>query len=698
MKFKPADYYLIGAIVAAVWLLAFFRADQSRTKEYRPVDYRAQISQDDENRQARRADVDRAEMDSAHQQERPRPTSTARARFNFDKAVPMTEPIPVIIVEPKPVATTPVAIAEPIAIAEPVAITEPKPIVIAEPVAIIEPQPVAVAEPVVITEPKPVAVAEPKPAEVAEPVVITEPMPATMAPPEPVVHTQNFVPIERPERYDLTAKVRSQSPPLVLETDANIDQASMKLRDLPEPPTQPEQPIEPEQWQSDTFGRVSYPDGVSGPKSVLMKNKHMKLPGSQLPDSKTNSSNSSAGDFQLPARDNGDFNGGRVSTSDFSLDTTKPQDFDFAFGAVQNDPTPDPKPTLDPYVAQNSKMVRKVNWESIEPDSSLVTAKSLRSHSTKLTRQSSPPEIELRAFEKANQGKALATRGAYFAAKEEFINALTMIAESNDRASASRAYTTSLSEGLTALKESEDFATTPQRRDHSRNLKLVMASHETKVIDPIELDGLSFNRASEIYCQFAQSRIEQAIGQSKSGSAALFYLSRLLSAAPELREAPVGSGDNVKRAILLASITADPANFEAANELGVLFYSEAWYKQAVHWFSVAVQTSGGKQLFWQNLAQSHVQLAKISQVPQEQAEHMRLAQLAGQEVGSAPKLDGTSGSLAGWVSPEQFQRNSAIPAATFNQQQAPVATAQVQAVQQPVNQRRGLTKRIKDWF
>ena len=532
MTLKPTDYFRIGAIVAAVWLLALFRADQSRTNEYRPVGYRTQMSDIDDDRQANGRD--HLELDSIHRQNRPRPISTVLAKSNFEKPVTIIAPEPVRIIAPEPVLITepqPVVVAEPkpvaITVAEPVAITAPEAVVISEP------------KPVAITPPQPVAIAVPETAKITppEPVAVTpQPQPVVASEPEPVVHTQNFEPIERPKRYDLKAEVQSQIPLAALQSNTeSVDQASLEQQDQPDPPE-----------QAKNFGRVSYSDRVSKPGSVLLKNNHVDLNAPQpIPD------NSRLGDVQPPPLDSGgDFQAGQISTEGFSSNTAQPQDFQFAFEATQDEI----QPTLDPHVAQDSKMVRKVNWEAIEPESNLLTTKSQPTHVSGLVRQTSPPEIELRAFGATSQGKALATRGAYFAAKEEFINALMMIAESNDRVFSNRAYTSSLTSGLTALKESEDFATTPQRRDHSRNLKLVLASHETKVIDPNHVDGLSFSKASEIYCQFAQVQIEQAIGQSDAGSSALFYLSRLLSAAPEIRGAPAVSGDNVKRATLLLSL------------------------------------------------------------------------------------------------------------------------------------------------
>ena len=533
--------------------------------------------------------------------------------------------------------------------------------------------------------------------------------------PEPVVHTQKFIANAHPRqirRYELPAENPSKSTlAKAVAPDAECFEEECLKNQYPS-----------EHWQSERFGRVRYGNQANPPKSILLKNNHVKLPAqnatrfnSDLRDSKQIYSQQSDSlrpdslrpDSLRPSENSRvDFPVGRASTSDYSYESTLPDDFEISPESLRNesyfDPNPQPsaqpnrESTSNPDLAGNSNMVRKVNWEQIVPDSQLATLEAQPVTFPELVRQISPPETELRAFAATKQGKTLATRGAYFAAKEEFMNALMIVAQSNDKTFGNRGYTTSLLAGFKALKESEDFATTPQRSEHSRNLQLVLASHKTKVIPPDQIDLLSFNQASEAYCQFAQARIEQAIGESKAASSALFHLSRILSTAPELRGETGVLGDNSKRAILLASLTANPANFEAANELGVLFFDEAWYKPAVHWFSQAVKTSGGRKLFWQNLAEAHKRLASTTQLANERAENIKLAQLAYQEASTAPQLEKSSVSLAGWVTQEQFQKNSAIPAPSFNRQ-APVSTAPVQTVQPPVNQRRKLP-RIKDWF
>ena len=510
--------------------------------------------------------------------------------------------------------------------------------------------------------------------------------------PEPVVHTQTLVPVasphQHPPRYELPTEIPSQvSSFKPLKSDEERFAEECLKNQLPS-----------KHWQSKRFGQLEITKGARHINPFVSSN------NAPTSDQNTNLSNSSSAYPKYPVPANRpETHVGKASTSEYSFDSTAPGDFHISPDMLRNEKSleletnPKPESKHDQDLARNSKMVRKVNWEEIQPEIEVAIPQTQPNHFPGLVRQVSPPETELRAFSATKKGKALATRGAYFAAKEEFINALMIVAQSNDRDFGNRDYTTSLLAGFTALKESEDFATTPQRREHSRNLKLVLASHETNVIQPNQFDSLSFNKASETYCQFAQTRIEQAIGESKAASSALFHLSRILSTAPELRGEPGILGDNTKRAILLASLTANPANFEAANELGVLFYEEAWYKPAIHWFSHAVKNSGGSQLFWRNLAEAHSRLAETTQLAGERTENTKLAQLAHQEAGTAPKLESSETPLAGWVSQEQFRRNSAISEPSFNQQ-VPVSTAPIQVVSPTVSQKRTLPKRIKDWF
>ena len=796
MRFKKTDLYIIGGIVAAVWMFTLATANRTESKNFRPIEAQAELPPRDEHQhftfnfqdtgelidsksvvQAQR--VISVPVTSGLRRELPteiRPQvppakrqiraehfarqavmseqfterTTGSISNQVSKPVPqqvapptpepisrplpqpstesishrISEPVPQQfapptskpISQPLPQPTTesisqtisgsvPEQVAPPTS--EPISRPLPQPTtesisqtisgsapeLIAPPV----PEPISRPLPQLTTEPKtesisqqisgsaPELIAPPTPEPISRPLPqLTTQEPTTQ--PEPVVHGQNITPApnlhRQAQRYDLTTETQPQVPTIKsLRSGEELTTTEYLKNKYPE-----------NRWQKNSFAR-EVENQVRDSSPVLSKNTPPAT------DQNTDQSNSNFGDQIDDQKDSiledeahADFYIGKASTSEYSFDSSIG-----SANTIQSKNDFATQTETDRDLARNSSMVRKVNWERIEPDLKLAAPPTQTSHFPVLAKRISLPETEIRALNATKQGKALATRGAYFAAREEFMNALMIVAQSNDRESGNRAYTTSLLAGFTALKESDDFATTVQRREHSRNLKLVVASHETKAIQPNQFDSLSFNKASEAYCQFAQARIEQAIGESKAASSALFHLSRILSTAPGLRGDPGVLGDNSKRAILLASLTADPKNYEAANELGVLFYKEAWYKPAAHWFSMAVEYSGGRQVFWQNLAAAHSRLAETTQIAEERSENIRLAQISRREAATAPKLESSETALAGWVSPEQFRENSAIPATSFNRQ-VPVSTAQVQPVQATTNQKRNLSKRIKDWF
>ena len=662
MRFKITDFYIVGGIVAAVWMFTLATADRSETGKFRPIEAQVELPKNEHQHFTFNF------RDNAKLIEPNSPSSVVQAQRVISVPSDSQHELPIDVPPQVPVTkkeTTAEHLAKQAVMSAP--ITEPTTEPTTETISQQTSKPVLQ----LISQPVPDPISRPFAQPTTEPTIQRQ----------PVIHGQKLTPAphRHPQRYDLTTETQSHLP--AIRALNSGEELSSK-----------------ERWQRNRFARELESD-AAGPSTVWLENTPPAT--NQNTDQGNSNISDQFEDHKYPVLEDeepADFHIGVASTSEYSFDSPATGDSYISPNRFRNNNEFAPQTEANRDFSGNSNMVRKVNWERIEPDLKLDALLPTQTNNfPSLTRRASHPETEVRAFNAAKHGKALATRGAYFGAREEFMNALMIVAQSNDRESGNRAYTTSLLAGFTALKESDDFATTLQRREHSRNLKLVVASHETKVIQPNQLDSLSFNKASEVYCQFAQARIEQAIGESKAASSALFHLSRILSTAPELRGDPGVLGDNSKRAILLASLTADPKNYEAANELGVLFYKEAWYKPAAHWFSMAVEYSGGRQVFWQNLAAAHSRLAETTQIAEERSENIRLAQISRREAATAPKLESSETALAGWVSPEQFRENSAIPATSFNRQ-VPVSTAQVQQVQATTNQKRNLSKRIKDWF
>ena len=344
----------------------------------------------------------------------------------------------------------------------------------------------------------------------------------------------------------------------------------------------------------------------------------------------------------------------------------------------------------------DARRVRKANWEEIDSVRTHVKPEMSFATFPTLQRLKSLPAAESQALGMIEEGKALATRGAHFAAKIEFINALELVAQSNDRYSNSQAYTDSLAKGLTALKESGDFIPRAQTNvDQARNVQLILESHSTRIIDPATSQIPSPQQAIVAYSEFAKPRLTQAVGESMAGSSALYHLSRLLSTAPEVFGESTNALVNVQKVLLLSSMDAFPANFDSANEMGVICFANGQFEQSIHWFKQAIKISGGKQLFWQNLAEAHRRAANLTQNTDEQNTHRHLAHLAIQESHAAPALRKTGPASAGWVSPEQFQQNAGVQAPTA-QSQGSIATdfpSERSSERQP-----RLVDKIKDWF
>lgn len=376
---------------------------------------------------------------------------------------------------------------------------------------------------------------------------------------------------------------------------------------------------------------------------------------------------------------------------------------------AQNPPPPKPIRSAANAIAviptsEKSRSVRKVNWESIDPLPTVGENKTEPTTVPTLPRVTSSPEAESQALRIIEDGKALANRGANFAAKVQFIKALNLVAHSNDRYPSDqnkngKAYSNSLTQGLTALKESGDFVSNLQTSSDPRgNFELILASHSTKIIDPDFVHMLSTQKAIEVYSEFAEPCLELAVGESMAGSSALYHLSRLLSKAPEIYGESADNLVNVQKALLKASLEAYPPNFDSANELGVICFDAGQFNQSVHWFLEAIRHSGGKKRFWRNLAEAHKRAATVTRNKNEHETHLHRAKLALKEAQAAPLLQKADIVPAGWVSLDQFQQDAGVQAPMVQPQGATNTSSIPPTIRQTDSLKRRISDKFKDWF
>ena len=303
--------------------------------------------------------------------------------------------------------------------------------------------------------------------------------------------------------------------------------------------------------------------------------------------------------------------------------------------------------------------------------------------------------VEERALQHIIYGKSLARRGSVFAARQEFMQALRMITESYDMQSGSRAYTDKLAVGLRALAESDDFVAIDTEQQMNMDLRGILETHSTRVIDPSRAAEISPIQAMQAYYAYSVEQLQQAIGQSVVASDALHALGKLLTTTARF-DASGKPQDRTKSIVMhQVALAANPANHLSANELGVLLASNGRWEQALDLFSQSLRVQATAAT-WKNLATAHEQLALRLDDPQKQRQQQELAQLAIREFRTLSGSESLADTAVpqDWATPQQFGDQAAMPEV---HDQPQVASAPEEPTEtKPAG--RGLLKNMKDWF
>ncbi len=122
---------------------------------------------------------------------------------------------------------------------------------------------------------------------------------------------------------------------------------------------------------------------------------------------------------------------------------------------------------------------------------------------------------------------SLATRGACFYARAEFIRALRQLARGLDEDSGTREHTRALADALVAMDEARDFMPRGSRLEANLDMAMLVARHETPLFDKDEVETLSPLRAMQQYYTFAQQKFVVAAGGCPTASQALYGLGKL---------------------------------------------------------------------------------------------------------------------------------------------------------------------------
>jgi tetratricopeptide (TPR) repeat protein len=279
--------------------------------------------------------------------------------------------------------------------------------------------------------------------------------------------------------------------------------------------------------------------------------------------------------------------------------------------------------------------------------------------------------IARQADQQTRHGLELAGRGAYFAARSEFIAALRLVAQGLDTDEQTKIHGKSLAAGLTALKEAEDFIPGGSRMEADLDLSAIIAGHTTAVLKEADKTSLTTLTALKSYFTFAQQQFAQAAGNEVAGSMALHALGKMHE------ELAKGKGPGAKAAgpkamvFYQASLLVLPQNFMASNDLGVMLARNGNYEDArkilEHCLSLQNQSTS-----WHNLAVVYERLGQLDKARQAQQQSFIAAQT--EQARRQQMLIGASDHVR-WVDESAFAQ-AYNPSGNLQQGVPPVPAAQ----------------------
>ncbi len=279
-----------------------------------------------------------------------------------------------------------------------------------------------------------------------------------------------------------------------------------------------------------------------------------------------------------------------------------------------------------------------------------------------------PPRVSRAVVGRAQalvlDGRKLAERGAVYAARAKFIQALRTVARSLDVQARTTYYSRALARGLQALDEAADFYPTGSQLEGQWDVERIAATHQTPLVrhrgsGDQERPRTTALGALQQYHAYAEQELADAGGNEPVAADALFGLAKLqpfLHSTADNRGALAGP-----RAMSLyqAALIVQPNHYLAANELGVLFARYGQYDDATTVLEQCVSVQPNMTDAWHNLAKVY-ELAGQPSRADVVRERMQIAQ---RQPVSVDRTDGPAPrkSLAkvDWVDNQTFLANSA---------------------------------------
>jgi tetratricopeptide (TPR) repeat protein len=256
--------------------------------------------------------------------------------------------------------------------------------------------------------------------------------------------------------------------------------------------------------------------------------------------------------------------------------------------------------------------------------------------------------IAREADAQTRHGFELAGRGAYYAARSEFITALRLMAQGLDADEHTTNHGKSLAAGLTALKEAEDFIPHGAKIEADLNLRSLIGGHVTPALKDQDAATLTPLAAMKAYLTFAQRQLAEAAGHETAGAMALHALGKLHEQLAQKKTTGLQITDSKAVVFYQAALTVCPESFMTANDLGVLLGKNGNYEDARRWLERSASLTRSPTV-WNNLAAVYERLGR-----NDLAARARQQILVAQANPRATNPTSAAGGNVRWVGPEAF--------------------------------------------
>ena len=255
----------------------------------------------------------------------------------------------------------------------------------------------------------------------------------------------------------------------------------------------------------------------------------------------------------------------------------------------------------------------------------------------------------------SRRGFELAGRKAYFSARSEFVKALRLVAQGLDAEHGTNVHSRALSAGLTAIKETDDFIPRGSRLEADLDLPDIVGGHRTRVLHEANIENLTPLEVLQCYFAYAQEQLGTAVGREVAGSMALRGLGKLHITLAARGTRAIRTATPKAMTFFQAALLADPKNYMAANDLGVLLARSGRHQDAKTMLEHSLVSSPNPATL-HNLAVVYEQLGRNDLAQQARA---RIQAMQKAQRGSAPGAEQASRRQVRWVTPQTFARSFA---------------------------------------